>query len=188
MTELHRTDRVHTGGDRSSKRVTPRGGKVVLITAISSALTCCASPQICPPVMVAPVAPATAPKPVLVPVDLDLHLVAGFETCPGARRAFVITVDGIHAGTIDVACTEIVGVIRAPPPSYTLTVPSVKPGAHVIRVHEANGVSGAGTIMLPALQASPDGAAVFVGGHVRVWVTDREVRIEPPTAFGQKMM
>ena len=155
-----------------------------IIASCSPAADCprCASAAPCPP-------PKPAQAKVLVPVDLALHLIAGFQACTGSVRGFDVQLDGSPVGALEVPCSEIVGVVRAPPPTASLTIANVAPGDHVLRIGDrGSSLVGEETITLPALQVTADGRGLFAGGHVRIWVDDREIRIDQPSAMPQKTL
>lgn len=78
--------------------------------------------------------PPNPPHSAIVAVDLELHLRAAFSSCATDKRSFPVDLDGRAVGAIEVPCSEIVGVVRAPPFSAALTVPTVAPGVHSVRI------------------------------------------------------
>jgi len=124
-----------------------------------------------------------------LPVDLELSIVAAFARCDGATRDFVVTLDHHVVGSVRVPCAEVVGVIRAPPPSYRLESVPVRAGTHELEVRDSmTGRSESVSITTPALLVSSDGDGVFAGAAIQVWASEEELRIGEPTAFRSGML
>src|SRR5688500_6687839 len=135
-----------TGGDTTpvrgrGRRVTTGGmiGRIAVVGVVLGGVAACPAPE-CPRTATPAAGATTASSPnMLVPVDLELDIVASISRCERPSRPIAIELDGKTAGTVSVPCEAVLDVVQAPPPSYPLTIPNVSPGAHTLRAVDPQG-------------------------------------------------
>ena len=132
-----------------------------------------------------PVAPAprcTTFTEELAKLDLELHVsIADMLRwpipCDGAAPHVVsVELDGKRIGELELECSHI---IRAPPPRYATV--AIKPGQHELHVVDREGkLDERRTMSLPGLELSADGNSVEIAEDVIIWLSNDELRIDPP--------
>jgi hypothetical protein len=139
----------------------------------------------CPRTIAAPVSPLTpahTASDLLVPVDLELRVVAGLEHCSGSTRPIALELDGKPVGTVSISCDDVLD-LPASAPTYQLVIPRVAPGIHHVRAIDPEGSrETARDILMPAIEPSADGRTALVGGFVDIYVPpNAELHIADPT-------
>jgi hypothetical protein len=124
------------------------------------------------------------------PVDLDLRVHDDFGWDPSCKsppeHVVRVTIDNAPWCEVRIPCTT---TIQAPAPTFPCTGKPLKAGARHIGVEldARPATEMLRTMSLPAFDYTRDGS-VFVGAHVSVWVDDKTILIDPPTASEQLMM